>query len=73
MLNVNKRTKTNLSLNQLFICVCNVHKYDTHYTTQHKTLTVLIIFSVILQAIIIAQMISTGGEGMVCSSPSSQP
>ena len=31
------------------------------YTTQHRT--VLIIFSLILQTIIIAQMMSTGGEG----------
>jgi len=31
------------------------------YTTQHRT--VLIIFSVILQTIIIVQIMSTGGEG----------
>jgi len=36
------------------------------HTTQHRT--VLIIFSLILQTIIIAQMMSNGGEGeILCS------
>ena len=67
MLNLNKRTKTqpkpkptanfkNCSY------VCAYHCAQLSYTTQHRT--VLIIFPLILQTIITAQMTSTGGEGV---------
>jgi len=43
--------------------VCEYHYAQMSYTTQHKT--ILIIFPLILQTIIIAQMMSTGGNGDV--------
>jgi len=42
---------------------CAYHCAQLLHTTQHRT--VLIIFPLILQAIIIAHMMSTGGDGMV--------
>ena len=41
--------------------MCAYHCVQVLYTTQHRT--VLIIFLLILQTIIIAQMMSTGGKG----------
>jgi len=42
------------------VCVCVYHCAQLSYTTQHRT--VLIIFPFILQTVIIAQMLSVGGE-----------
>ena len=60
MLNLNKGTKTKLKpilifKNCLYVCM--------HHRTQHRT--VLIIFPLILQTFIIAQMMSTGGKGQL--------
>jgi len=41
--------------------VCAYHCVQLSYTAQHRT--VLIIFPLILQTIIIAQMMSIGGDG----------
>jgi len=45
--------------------MCVYHCAQLWYTTQHRT--VLIIFTLILQTIIIAQMMSTKGEGVQTS------
>ena len=66
MLNLSKhKTKTKLETNtQLRTAhVCSYHCAPLSYTTQHGT--VLIIFPLILQTIIIAQMMSTGGKTQV--------
>jgi len=66
MLNINKHTKINLNLNQhSSYCwyVCVYHCVQLSYTTQHRT--VVIIFPLILQTIIIAQMMSIGGRGVL--------
>jgi len=65
MLNLNKhRKKLNLNIHQQSSLttahVCVYHCAQLSYTTRHRT--VLIIFPLILQTIIIAQMLSTGGE-----------
>ena len=77
MLNLNKYTKTktkptatlisNIAMTHahMSICkncshVCAYHCVQLSYTTQHRT--VLIIFPLIPQTIITAQMMSTGGE-----------
>jgi len=41
--------------------MCTHHCAQLSYTTQHRT--VLIIFPLIIQTVIIAQMMSDGGEG----------
>jgi len=51
------KPKTNIQL-QNCSYVCAYHYVQLSYTTQHRT--VLIIFPLILQTIIIAQMMSTG-------------
>jgi len=66
MLNLNKHTKTKPKPKPTLIfkyCLClrAYHCAQLSYTIEHKT--VMIIFPVILQTIIIAQMMSTGGEG----------
>jgi len=74
MLNLNKRTKTNPTIlltptlvfnNCSYVCVCACvcvcHCAQLLYTTQHRTL--LIIFPLILQTIIIAQVMSTERGG----------
>ena len=66
MLKQNKRTKTKHKPKPTFnckkcSCVCVYHCVQLSYTTQHRT--VLIIFPLILQTIVVAQMMSTGGEG----------
>jgi len=67
MLNLNKCTTTkpkpqHSSLRTADIHVCAYHCVQLSYTTQHKT--VLIIFPLILQTIIIAETIlSNGWEG----------
>jgi len=63
--------KANLNLKKLYpkptvnfensSCVCAYNCTQLSYTTQHRT--VLIMFLLILQTIIIAQMMSTGEEG----------
>jgi len=65
MLNLNKHTKTKPKPKPTLIfknCsyVCAYHCAQLLYTTQHRT--VLIISTLILQAIVIAQMMSTGKE-----------
>jgi len=64
MLNLNKYTKTKPK--PTVICkncsyVCAYHCAQLLYTTQHRT--VLMIFPLILQTVIIAQMMSTGEDG----------
>jgi len=65
MLNLNKCTKkTKPKPKPTIMCTnCSYayHCAQLSYTTQHRT--VLIIFPFILQTIIIAHMISIGGEG----------
>jgi len=66
MLNRNKRTKTKPRPKPKLIfknCSHTMRVYcaQLSYTTQHRS--VLIIFPLILQTIIIAQMMSAGGEG----------
>jgi len=66
MLNLNKCTKTKTKPKPTLIfknCsyMCPYHCAQLSYTTQHRT--GLIIFPLIFQTIIIAQMMSTGGEG----------
>jgi len=65
MLYLNKcKKKLNLNLNQHSSArtanMCAYHCVQLPYTTQHRK--VLIIFSLILWTIIIAQMMSTAGE-----------
>jgi len=45
--------------------VCVYHGVQVSYTTQHRT--VLIIFPLILQTVITAEMLSVKGEGAWCS------
>jgi len=66
MLHLNKRTKTKpkhkptlIFKNCSYVCACRCSQLS--YTIQHRT--VLIIFPLIFHTIIIAQMMSTGGEG----------
>ena len=64
MLNLNKHTKTEHKSTFIFkncSSVCAYHWVQVSYTRQHRT--VLIIFALILQTIITAHMLSTGGEG----------
>jgi len=66
MLNLNKHTKTKPEAKPTLIfkhCsyVRAYHCAQLLYTTQHRT--VLIILPLIIQTIITARMISTGGEG----------
>jgi len=66
MLNLNQHTKTKLKPKPTLIFknssyVCMYHSAQLSYATQHRT--VLTIFPLILQTIIIARMMSTGGEG----------
>jgi len=60
MLNLKKCTKNNLNLNCSYMCA--YHCVQLPYTTQHRG--VLIIFPHVLQTIIIAQIMSTGGNGV---------
>jgi len=59
MLNLNKCTKSKPKPRTAHVCA--YHCAQLSYTTQHRT--VLIIFPLILQTIIIAQTMATGGEG----------
>jgi len=64
MLNLNKHTKTKPKPKLIFKnCSygCAYHCVQLLYTTQHRI--ILIIFTLIFQTIIIAQMMSMGGEG----------
>jgi len=64
MLNLNKRTQTKAKPTLIFKNCSYMYAYHCAqplYTTQHRT--VLIVFPLIFQTVIIAQMISTGGEG----------
>jgi len=66
MLKLNKIKKTRPKPKPTLICknclyVCTYHCAKMSYTAHHRTF--LIIFTLILQTIIIAQMMSTGGEG----------
>jgi len=68
MPNVNKRTKTKPKpkATLVFKNCSHVRAYrcaQQSYITQHRT--VLTIFPLILQTIIIAQMVSTGGRGLI--------
>jgi len=69
MLNLNKRTKTKPKPKPTLIfkncsCVSACRCAQLSYTTQHRT--VLITFCLILQTVIIAQLMSTGGEELPC-------
>jgi len=66
MLNLNKCTKTKPKLKSTLTCinclyVCAYHCVPLSYTSQHRT--VLVTFPLILQTIVIAQMMFTGGKG----------
>jgi len=66
MQNLNKCTKTKPKPKPILTCkncsyVCAYHYAQLSYTAQHRT--ILIIFPLILQTIIIAQMMSTGRTG----------
>jgi len=60
MLNLNKCTKTKHSVSTTCSYVRAYHCVQLSYTTQHRK--VLIIFPLILQTIVIAQTMSTGGD-----------
>ena len=66
MLNLNKCTETKPKPKPTLTCkncsyVCSYYCAQQSYTTQHGS--VLIIFPVILQTVVIAQTMSTGGKG----------
>jgi len=68
MLNLNKRRKLKLNLSQhsSLRYACAYHYVQLSYTTQHRT--VLVVFRLILQIIILAQMMSTRWDGPLKSS-----